>query len=235
MKIEEKWGFGMAPLFPHVQAERKSAAKVVRDLLIGSPDMQAVAREEAKISLFKGLVTRSWKQDQWDWFTVWSQLGRPSRLRLMAFTNALNAWRKSALAGNNEGFLSAMQILFEARLHRTIGIFLGEIEPWRSEGQIYILSTREMPSVLKIGFTNRTVEERVKEINSSTGVIIPFGVRAVWNVTNAPEIERRIHELFSACRVRADREFFKLDFFEACEAIFSLIKDAKIESEDPLK
>jgi hypothetical protein len=91
MKIEEKWGFGMAPPFPHVQAERVEAAKVVRSLLACSIDMQAVTDQEAKISLFKGLATRSWKQDQWDWFTVWSQLGRPSRRRLMAFTDALYA------------------------------------------------------------------------------------------------------------------------------------------------
>jgi hypothetical protein len=235
MKIEEKWGFGMAPPFPQVQADRLRAAKCVRDLLVGAPNMQAVAREEMNISLLKGLLTRSWKQDQWDWFVVWSQLGRPSRHRLMAFSDTLRLWRRSALDGNEKEFLSAMQILFEARLQRTIGIFLKEIEPWRPEGQIYILSTREMPSVLKIGFTNRTVEERVKEINSSTGVIIPFGVRGVWNVSNAPEIERRIHQLFSKFRVRADREFFKLDYFEACSVIFALIKNDKIESEEPLK
>lgn len=235
MKIEEKWGFGMAPPFPQVQAERLQAARIVRGLLVGTPNMQTVAANEAKISLFKGLVTRSWKQDQWDWFTVWSQLGRPSRRRLMAFSDAMHSWRRAALAGDNEGFLSAMQILFEAGLQRVIGVFLGEFAPWRPEGQIYILSTREMPSVLKIGFTNRSVEERVKEINSSTGVIIPFGVRAVWNVANAPEVERRIHELFSNSRVRADREFFKVDYFEACSAIFALIKEAQIESEDPTK
>jgi hypothetical protein len=234
MRIEEKWGFGMAPPFPHVQAERLEASKAVLSLLVGEIDMQAVAAQEAKISLFKGLVSRSWKQDQWDWFTVWSQLGRPSRRRLMAFTDALYAWRRAALAGNREMFLSAMQTLFEARLQRTIGIFLGEIQPWRPDGQIYILSTREMPSFLKIGFTNRTVEERVKEINSSTGVIIPFGVRAAWNVMNAPEIERRIHALFSKYRVRADREFFQMDYLEANAAIFSLINECKIESEDPM-
>ena len=235
MKIEEKWGFGMAPPFPQVQTERLSSAKCVRDLLVGTPNMQAVAREEKYISLFKGLVTRSWKQDQWDWFIVWSQLGRPSRCRLRFFSDTLNSWRRSALGGNEKEFLSAMQNLFEARLQRTIGIFLGEIEPWRPEGQIYILSTREMPSILKIGFTNRTVEERIKEINSSTGVVIPFGVRAVWNVANAPEIERRIHQLFSKFRVRADREFFNIDYFEACSAIYSLIKEVQIESQDPLQ
>jgi hypothetical protein len=47
-------------------------------------------------------------------------------------------------------------------------------------GFVYILSTRELPELLKIGFTTKSPEVRVKAINSATGVIIPWAVRYAW-------------------------------------------------------
>jgi hypothetical protein len=212
-----------------------ACGRTVRDLLMEAPHMQAVAAEEAQISLFEGLVTRSWRQDQWDWFTVWSQLGRPSRIRLMAFTNALTSLRKSALAGETKSFISAIDALVDARIEKAIGFFLGEVEPRRPEGQVYILSTRELPDLLKIGFTKRSVEERLKEINSATGVLIPFGVRAAWDVSNPAEIEHRIHKRLAPFRVRADREFFQLDYRLAISAIGAVIEAAGVEAMDPFE
>ena len=89
---------------------------------------------------------------------------------------------------------------------------------------INILSTREQPHFLKIGVTTRSVEQRVKEINSATGVVIPFGVRAVWPVRNPEQIEREIHELLSPYRVRVDREFFQINYQGACRKILDFIK-----------
>jgi hypothetical protein len=74
-------------------------------------------------------------------------------------------------------------------------------------GFLYILSTRSQPRFLKIGMTQRAVEVRVKEINAATGIVIPYGVRAVWKVDNAHEVEREVHALLADYRVRTDREF----------------------------
>ena len=96
-------------------------------------------------------------------------------------------------------------------------------------GQIYILSTREQKDVLKIGYTERSIWERVKEINASTGVITPFGVRAVWAIESAKLTEREIHSIFNEFRIRKDREFFRLEYGDAFKIINKLIINKRIE------
>ena len=97
-----------------------------------------------------------------------------------------------------------------------------------SSGYIYILSTRSYPKYLKIGMTNRSVETRVKEINSSTGVMIPFGIRASWKVDDAREVEQDIHLLFQEYRVRDDREFFELDYHKASNLINDYLRRRRV-------
>ena len=94
---------------------------------------------------------------------------------------------------------------------------------------MYILSSRENPKFLKIGYTERRVEDRVKEINSGTGVMTPFGVRAVWSVEKASEMEMLIHKELDKFRIRQDREFFNIDYFDAVAIINKLIAEKYIK------
>jgi hypothetical protein len=89
-------------------------------------------------------------------------------------------------------------------------------------GWIYILSTRELRDLLKIGMTTRTVELRVQEINGATGVATPFGVRRCWRVSDPQQVEKVVHAAVAVHRVRADREFFRADF----RVIASVVHDA---------
>ena len=75
LKIEEKWGFGMAPIKPEVMSKRNSQVQEVLNCL-DNEDANPESLMES-LSQVKGLFTRIYKQDQWDWFTVWTQLGRP--------------------------------------------------------------------------------------------------------------------------------------------------------------
>jgi hypothetical protein len=94
--------------------------------------------------------------------------------------------RMAARDSDENGLRLAQKHLSEMPARRCLRFFLGELtvpnEP--SAGWIYILSTREIPDLLKIGMTTRTVLERVREINNATGVAIPFGVRRCWRVTD---------------------------------------------------
>jgi hypothetical protein len=116
-----------------------------------------------------------------------------------------------------------IKVLRSTDIQRYCATFLsGEIDLPRQPGAsgfIYILSTRAQPGFLKIGVTQRTVEVRVKEINSATGVMVPFGIRAVWRVGDAAQVEKAIHALFEPYRVRSDREFFEIDFLVASRLI----------------
>lgn len=75
---------------------------------------------------------------------------------------------------------------------------------------IYILTNEAMPGYIKIGFTNGSVEERLRQLDR-TGIPLPFEVYYACEVENARKDERWLHEIFSDKRVRDKREFFKMD------------------------
>ncbi|MCM1500412.1 MAG: GIY-YIG nuclease family protein [Clostridium sp.] len=81
--------------------------------------------------------------------------------------------------------------------------------------------------MLKIGMTTRNVLKRCREINSATGVVFPYSPRKVFRVKESKEAERIVHQVLEEYRIRADREFFKCDYSEACK----LIEDCLQENE----
>lgn len=221
-KIHAKWGFGNAPLKDNHRAMTEAAIRAVTTLLESLPDPATVEQLEA-ISHVKGQFTRTVKQDQWDWFTVWALLGRPSRQPANAISKTLGLLRTALKTSDRNAAEQAASELRGTDIMRYFDSFLaGGRESARQDGTvgfIYVLSTRAQPRLLKIGITQRTVEVRVKEINSATGVIVPYGVRAVWRVDDAAGVEQELHAILAEHRIRADREFFELDFFEASRLI----------------
>jgi hypothetical protein len=77
--------------------------------------------------------------------------------------------------------------------------------------------------------TERSVEQRLKEINSATGVAEPYGARAVWTVQGAPQIEKAVHQALSGYRVRADREFFELSYGTAFTTVRDIVQASRRE------
>ncbi|GAA1656599.1 hypothetical protein GCM10009828_103050 [Actinoplanes couchii] len=216
----------MAPVKPHVQAERVASARsVLRS--VENPGMADVAALE-DISVVKGLFNRSHRQDQWDWFTVWQQLGRPSRRAASAAANGLTSLR-NGLRDREMAWVTNGVTTFRnsGGLGRLTGYLAGEQAEPDGVGYVYILSTREQPDVLKIGYTDRSVEERVKEINRATGVLVPYGARAVWAVPRAQTVEAEIHRLLAPYRIRKDREFFDIPFREAAPIIQAHIAESE--------
>jgi hypothetical protein len=95
VRVHQKWGFGMAPVKPGTQQRRNQAASAVFSLLKSAGLPEPSAADD--ISEVKGLFTRSCKQDQWDWFTVWTQLGRPGRKCCRSISDALGDLRRAAI------------------------------------------------------------------------------------------------------------------------------------------
>jgi hypothetical protein len=50
----------------------------------------------------------------------------------------------------------------------------------QSTGHIYVLQNTSVPGIFKIGFTERSVADRLNEINKATGVITPWQIRDFW-------------------------------------------------------
>lgn len=90
-------------------------------------------------------------------------------------------------------------------------------------GFIYILSNELMPGIVKIGFTERTVAERVSELSSHTGVAVPYREEESFPVTDPIMIEKAIHERLWKYRVNQNREFFRLSPNEAAIAVRNIL------------
>lgn len=227
-KVNEKWGFGLAPPKAETQAARTLAARTVLAWLESQGTDAAVP--SADLSEVKGLFNRVVRQDQWDWFTVAGQLGYPSWRTSSVIANALYDAGRRLRTGTTGGH-SEREHLRRLPTRRCLRVFLGDLkladEP--GSGWVYVLSTREMPDLLKIGMTTRTVETRAWEINSATGVSIPFGVRHCWRVADPVAAERLVHARLGQFRLRNDREFFRIDYFEARKWIQATLDDHDLE------
>lgn len=75
---------------------------------------------------------------------------------------------------------------------------------------IYILTNEAMPEFIKIGFTTTTVEQRLKQLDT-TGIPLPFECYYAAEVHDAHADEKWLHSIFSDRRVRDSREFFKMN------------------------
>lgn len=75
---------------------------------------------------------------------------------------------------------------------------------------VYVLTNESMPGYIKIGFTTKKIEERLKWLDR-TGIPLPFEVYYAAEVEDAQKEERWLHSIFADRRVRESREFFKMN------------------------
>ena len=95
-------------------------------------------------------------------------------------------------------------------------------------GIIYILINEAMPGYTKVGKTTTSVEQRMRELDTS-GTPLPFECFYAARVRDMDFVERRLHDAFDDRRVRPRREFFKVD----PERIRSALELAAIEDVTP--
>ena len=97
-------------------------------------------------------------------------------------------------------------------------------------GLVYIVSNSEQNKDLyKIGKTSRTIDERIKELNSATGTLGKFQAHATFLVEDIDFSEKDIHKKLSKLRYQSNREFFKCNYTEL------LVKVRDLIAEDCLK
>lgn len=89
---------------------------------------------------------------------------------------------------------------------------------------IYILVNKSIPNICKIGMTTKSVEQRVNEINSATGVITPWFPVFQYKCTNASLLEKEVHDYLQkrGYRINPKREGFSIDTTSAKEIIETL-------------
>jgi hypothetical protein len=90
-------------------------------------------------------------------------------------------------------------------------------------GYIYILSNPTMKGLLKIGLSTRSVQERIAELSSATGVPTPFELEAYFVSTDPEAHEREIHAALAEHRVKG-KEFFDVPLPRALRVVESICK-----------
>ncbi|MBK6768927.1 MAG: GIY-YIG nuclease family protein [Ardenticatenales bacterium] len=85
-------------------------------------------------------------------------------------------------------------------------------------GFVYVLLNPSYPDVIKIGLTERTSEERARELRT-TGVPTNFIVLYDELVTDCVAVESAVHRRLAGYRVSDDREFFRLPVKEAIRTL----------------
>lgn len=95
-----------------------------------------------------------------------------------------------------------------------------QTEGKQKQGIVYILTNASMPGYIKIGMTQASVEQRVKELSRSSAVPIPFECYYAVRVADVHQVEFSLHDAFGDHRVNPKREFFQL----APERVVAILK-----------
>lgn len=85
-------------------------------------------------------------------------------------------------------------------------------------GFVYILLNPSYPDLVKIGLTERTSEERARELRT-TGVPTEFLVIYDELVSDCRAVEDAVHRRLAGYRVSHDREFFRVPIKEAIRTL----------------
>lgn len=79
---------------------------------------------------------------------------------------------------------------------------------------IYVLTNEAMPGLVKIGLTTDSVESRIANLSSGSGVPLPFECHfaaEIPDTVSLDKIEKTLHQLFAEHRINPKREFFKVE------------------------
>jgi len=83
---------------------------------------------------------------------------------------------------------------------------------------VYILTNEAMPGIIKIGWTDNTVEQRMKELDK-TATPLPFTCYFAKRVKEPTFVESKMHQAFDEFRIRDNREFFRMSPEQAKAAL----------------
>lgn len=96
-------------------------------------------------------------------------------------------------------------------------------------GYVYILVNEAMPDLIKIGFTNRSPEERKRELSRVTGVPIDYEIKYVLFTQDMKLLEQRVHNFLERYRLNKNKEFFKVDLYEGIDVLQKCADELRLE------
>lgn len=99
---------------------------------------------------------------------------------------------------------------------------------------VYVLVNKSMPGICKIGMTTTSVPQRVKEINSATGVITPWFEVFKYQCINSLILEQAVHAHLQShgYRINPKREGFEISSKDAIQVIKELGEKLTVTPKD---
>lgn len=94
---------------------------------------------------------------------------------------------------------------------------------------VYVLTNEAMPGYVKVGRTSTSLEQRIRELSTSSSVPIPFTCFYACTVQDSAHVERQLHRGFGDNRANPKREFFQI----APERIVDILKLVALEDITP--
>ena len=107
------------------------------------------------------------------------------------------------------------------------GEILGQLSA--GKGYVYILTSDQQEGLCKIGYTERTPEERLREINAGTGVIFPWKLYDAFPCRTPRAVEQLVHKALSEVRIDQKKEGFAVYPKVARDIIVKVINDSREE------
>ena len=102
-----------------------------------------------------------------------------------------------------------------------------------SAGHIYIMSNTEVPHLLKIGHTTRTINERARELSSGAGVPGSWQSQESWLVSDSYKFEQIVHKELVRHR-KGGIELYKLDIKDAIVKVSVILRNSGAIGDDGL-
>jgi len=209
-----KWEFGMYPISERMAPRYDLAVQNLLEFL----EKPYVLPDDltTSISEVKGMFNRVTRQDQWDWFSVSEKFGYLSKPEAKFFAQKLKEIN-TCIKSNELGRVS-IHPFTTLTLLRYLKNWIFGVD-FSKPSFVYLLSKKDDPEKIKIGRTEQLISTRAKQINSASGIFEPYGARHAFKVKDSKVAEKAIHQLFVQQRIRKDREFFHLKYYEAVKQI----------------
>jgi hypothetical protein len=84
---------------------------------------------------------------------------------------------------------------------------------------VYVLVHPQEPQLLKIGYTKKDPKDRLKEINSQTGVAGEYRLVYMFRTVNGQRLETAVHNFLADRRIHPRKEHFEIPRNEAIQII----------------
>jgi hypothetical protein len=96
------------------------------------------------------------------------------------------------------------------------------------QGFVYIMTSKAMPGLVKVGMTTRGPWERAAELSTGSGAPSPFTVARAFPVHDAAKAEALCHEALSHLRHSPSREFFRCQPEDAEAQVLLALEEAEL-------